>query len=278
MVRYDYGKERVVMLKKDEKLRINSIVSSRLSYFLESFKKRHIGKAKSAKGSINMKSQNVFINKLPRELMYYSALVRSFDSAFGHVLENIALEIARNYYHVSQEVVGKIDVRQSDHINDILTNYNRRKFKPEVGHYANYNTPPFSLGDIRHNTDHLFYDDETQIHHIIELKAGGDLDNKKARAEKQALLEQFFILKNKNENAGIKLHFATAYNKFGEGNKWVQPNVETFFAKEELLIGKDFWNFVCKNENGFDVVIEAYNQNIHIIVQALEEIKEAYGI
>ena len=30
-----------------------------------------------------------------------------------------------------------------------------------------------------------------------KLKASGDLDNKKAKAEKSALLEEFFLLKNK---------------------------------------------------------------------------------
>lgn len=33
-------------------------------------------------------------------------------------------------------------------------------------------------------------------HYLIELKASGDLDNKKARAEKMALLEEYFLLKN----------------------------------------------------------------------------------
>ena len=31
---------------------------------------------------------------------------------------------------------------------------------------------------------------------MIELKIGGDLDNKKSRSEKEALLEQFAILSN----------------------------------------------------------------------------------
>lgn len=34
------------------------------------------------------------------------------------------------------------------------------------------------------------------MHYLIELKIGGDLDNKKARSEKEALLEQYCILAN----------------------------------------------------------------------------------
>jgi hypothetical protein len=39
-------------------------------------------------------------------------------------------------------------------------------------------------------------DEETGRHYLIELKIGGDLDNKKVRAEKEALLEQYAILVN----------------------------------------------------------------------------------
>jgi hypothetical protein len=74
------------------------------------------------------------------------------------------------------------------------------------------------------------------------------------------------------------LHFATAYNKFGENAEWHQPNVQTFFSDDELLIGKDFWNFLCKTKDGFDAVIKAYSDNIDIIVDALGEIKKEYSI
>jgi hypothetical protein len=50
------------------------------------------------------------------------------------------------------------------------------------------------------------------------LKIGGDLDNKKARSEKQALLEQYAILCNTLGSADkVSIPFATAYNRFGEG-------------------------------------------------------------
>jgi len=265
-------------MTKNENGRIEKIVCLHLSKFTENLKGRHKKQAKDPNGVINLKKQNVFMNNLPADFVYYSALVRSFDSSFGNMLERLALEIASTNYQVSQEVIGKIDARQLDHISDILNNYNNHIFKPEISHYADYNTPSFSLRETRHASDHLFYDEESKTYHIIELKAGGDLDNKKAKAEKQALLEQYFILKNNDLTASIKLHFATAYNKFGEEKQWVHPKVEMFFARDELLIGKDFWNFVCKDDCGFNIVIEAYNNNIHIITKALEEIKKVYKI
>ena len=265
-------------MKKEEKARIERIVCTHLTHFANGLKTKHIKQANNPEGVINLKKQNAFMNRLQNEFMYYSALVRSFDSSFGKFLEKLALEIARENYEVSQKVVGKLDTRQIGHIDDVITNYRKRKAKPEISHYVNYNTPLFSLSDAEHDSDHLLYDKTNNTYHIIELKAGGDLDSKKAPAEKRALMEQYFILRNSGVAADIKLHFATAYNKFGEENEWTQPFVEMYFAKEELLIGKSFWNFVCKDEGGFDTVIQAYNDNISIITQALEDIKKVYSI
>ncbi|GAB6046041.1 hypothetical protein JCM11957_16400 [Caminibacter profundus] len=41
----------------------------------------------------------------------------------------------------------------------------------------------------RHESDYYLFDEEENFHYLIELKIGGDLDNKKARAEKEALFE-----------------------------------------------------------------------------------------
>ena len=104
------------------------------------------------------------------------------------------------------------------------------------------------------------------------------MDNKKARSEKEAIFEQYAILANslRNKNATIKCHFATAYNRFGEDKEWKQGRVLQFFSKDELLIGKDFWNFVCKSKNGYTIVLETYKENAGLIKKALESIKKTY--
>ncbi len=47
---------------------------------------------------------------------------------------------------------------------------------------------------------------------------------------------EYFMLKNQFPDANIKLRFATAYNRFGEGNAWKQSSVRRCFAEEELMI------------------------------------------
>ena len=56
------------------------------------------------------------------------------------------------------------------------------------------------------------------------------------------------------KNDKIFIYFATAYNKDGESNKWSQERVRQYFCEEELKIGKDYWNFVCDDEMGFEIV------------------------
>ena len=126
-----------------------------------------------------------------------------------------------------------------------------------------------------------YYDKERDMHYLIELKASGDLDNKKARSEKDSLLQQYFMLKNLliSENKpsnNIKIFFGTAYNKYGEGNEWKQARVRQFFSKDELLIGKDYWNFVCDDSGGFDIIFSQYKLSCEKIRKALIIIKDMY--
>ena len=74
----------------------------------------------------------------------------------------------------------------------------------------------------------------------------------------------------------MKILFATAYNRYGEGKPWTQGRVLQFFAKDELCISRDFWNLVCKSDDGYDIVIDEYKKNAHLINAALDRIKGVY--
>ena len=163
-----------------------------------------------------------------------------------------------------------------------MDSYLSRDAHPSISHYESYNSiypPNISSFKRTHVTDNYFYSKEKNQHYLIELKASGDLDNKKARAEKSALLEEYFLLKNllkDDATAQIKVFFGTAYNKFGEGNSWKQERVRQFFAEDELLIGREYWNFVCDDECGFDIVFGQYKKSADKIRNALTKIKGMY--
>lgn len=257
---------------------IRAIVSSAVKSYANGFSTRHLAELDDENGVINMKIHNVFIAALGPEIQYYSALARSLDSSLGNMLESMAICIAKLNYDVNQHVEGVLYKEQTDYIAELLEQYKRSTDRriPKVSDYRGITSLKGVAQTKRHESDYYLVDNETNMHYLIELKIGGDLDNKKARSEKEALLEQYCILTNRLGEDNVKILFATAYNRYGEGKPWVQGRVRQFFSSEELCISRDFWNLVCKSDQGYEIVIDEYNKNVHYINEALDEIKHAY--
>ncbi len=261
---------------------IRAIVKQAVEAYASGFSDRHLGELNDEDGVINMKIHNVFIAALGADIQYYSALSRSLDSSLGNMLEKMAINIATLNYEVTQYVEGSIYQEQTDFIAELLEAYKNTKGanhkKPMVKDYIGISRKNTAARHSkRHESDYYLRDAETGMHYLIELKIGGDLDNKKARSEKEALLEQYCILANTlGTEDDIKICFATAYNRYGEGNPWKQGRVRQFFADEELLISGKFWNLVCKSERGHEIVLDEYRKNAYLIIDALARIKAAY--
>lgn len=262
---------------------IAAIVEDVICRFAQGFKKRYAHEVDDPTGVINQKKNNAFISALGEEFMFYSAFCRSFDSSFGGVLERLGNDIAALSFEVRGNVDSYILPQQNQHIDYLISEYQRHT-RPHIGDYTSFNClHPANLESYlkSHVTDNYFYDPASSTHILIELKAGGDLDIKKAEAEKRALLEEYFILRNGLRREGregepIHLYLGTAYNKFGEGAPWKQERVQTFFAEEELLIGQDYWNFVCQDEDGFEIFFNQYKKSCEFLKQTLKEIKDLY--
>ena len=276
------GTKRISMNIDNERA-IRAVVRSYVEAYATGFSDRHLCEVDDPDGTINMKINNVFIAALGADIQYYSALARSLDSSLGNMLEKMAIQIATLHFDVSQHVEGIIYQEQTDYIAELLEAYKNTKGVnhrlPKVDDYKGImlKKSPSSFHSKRHESDYYLKDPQTGMHYLIELKIGGDLDNKKARSEKEALLEQYCILANSlGSEENIKICFATAYNRYGEGKPWKQGRVLQFFAEEELLISSNFWNLVCKSEKGYDIVIDEYKKNAHLIIEALAKIKNAY--
>lgn len=252
---------------------IRELVKSNVYTFAQTFSERHISEFDNPDGTLNMKIHNVFIAVLGEELQYYTALTRSFDSSLGNMLENLAVSISSFFYKVTNQVSGPLYPEQTAKIAELLEAYKNRD-NPKKVSVSDYklvrNVSIESQVKMKtHISDYYLFDEEINEHFLIELKIGGDLDNKKARSEKEAIFEQYAILSNNlGKDAKIKCFFATAYNRYGEGKPWTQGRVRQFFSDEELLIGKDFWNFICKSDRGYEIVIDEYKKNFHYIKQA----------
>ncbi len=270
------------MTAEEKERAIRSIVESSVKTFAGAFSEKHLSQLSNSEGVINSKIHNVFIAALGSEIQYYSALCRSLDSSLGNMLEAMAISIAKLNYVVTQEVEGTLYQEQTDYIAELLEKYKSNDLKPQNDKkdYLGLSSRSEYKGsrkNKRHISDYYLRDIESNMHYLIELKIGGDLDNKKARSEKEALLEQYCILCNTlGSEENVKIYFATAYNRFGEGMPWTQGRVLQFFAKDELLISADFWNLVCKYDKGYDIVLDAYRESAHYIIDALNDIKDAY--
>ena len=263
-----------------KKKAIQEVVDTSIKSFVDGIDLKYTVEVNDPDGVINSKKNNVFMAELGKEFMFYSAFVRSFDSSFGKVLENIGNSIAKLSYEVRGRIDSYLLPQQSQHIDYLLAEYDKH-VKPTVNDYASFTwVKPSNVESYmkNHETDNYFYNPEKKEHYIIELKAGGDLDNKKSKAEKTELLQEYFLLKNKivGTDEEISIFLGTAYNKFGEGNEWKQERVQQYFSEEELLIGYNYWNFVCNDDEGFNIVFDQYKISCQYIKDSLERIKQLY--
>lgn len=269
-------------MNNEKKKAIEALVDTGIQTFSTGLLSRYERERDFDDGVINMKKKNCFIAELGEEFMFYSAFVRSFDSSFGNVLETLGNNIAKLSYEVKNNISSFILPDQTQRIASILDSYTDHTSKPMIEHYSTFSVIyPKNVASYErtHVTDNYLFNEEKNEHYLIELKASGDLDNKKAKAEKSALLDEYFLLKNflkDDHTASVKIFFGTAYNKYGEGNFWKQERVRQFFAEDELLIGQDYWNFVCNDKNGFEVVFNQYKQSSVKIKKSLYDIKNMY--
>ena len=271
---------------KDKETAIRSIVDTAVDVFAVTFSDKHISQASNPDGVINSKKNNCFMSALGDDFMIYSALSRSFDSSLGTMLEAMGRNIARLSYHVLNDIDSILLPEQDQHIRNLISSYDRRDEYPKVSHYDSFTAIiPRVTESYRqtHRTDNFFFDDTSGTYYIIELKSGGDLDNKKAKSEKSEILREYFMLRNKiamssDKDHDVRIFFATAYNRYGEGHKWKQERVLQYFSREELLIGRNYWNFICKNDKGFEIVTDQYNKSAWKIREAISGIKAAYHV
>ncbi|HBA93216.1 MAG TPA: TdeIII family type II restriction endonuclease, partial [Ruminococcaceae bacterium] len=167
-------------MDEKKKKAIQIVVDTAISAFSEGLVSRYTEEIDNPAGVINMKKNNCFIAELGQEFMFYSAFVRSFDSSFGNVLENMGNNIAKLSYEVKGNIDSFLLPDQTQRIASILDGYLDHVAKPEISHYETFSTIyPRNIESYKrvHVTDNYFYNADKNEHYLIELKASGDLDN-----------------------------------------------------------------------------------------------------
>lgn len=221
----------------DKERAIRVIVSNAVKSYANGFSTRHLAEIDDENGVINMKIHNVFIAALGPEIQYYSALARSLDSSLGNMLETMAISIAKLNYTVDQHVEGILYKEQTDYIAELLEQYKRstNRRKPKISDYQGITEMTGTAETKRHESDYYLIDNETGMHYLIELKIGGDLDNKKARSEKEALLEQYCILTNRLGEKNVKIFLLPHITAMGKENFGHKGEYGNFSAKKSYV-------------------------------------------
>jgi len=220
---------------------------------------------------ININSHNLLFSVLGNEIKDYIGYLSFFNSSLGNMLENLAMSIASLFYQVSQKVGGTLYYEQASYIEELINTYNNRN-TPSVNDYNLLRIIKHNNQKIENTQDCNYYllDKEKDAHYLIVFDY--ELKNKNSSFLKKKLLEQYAILSNTlSTPAAIYCYFASAYNRFDEDKEWGQSSVRQFFSEKELLIGKDFWNFVCKSHNGFEIVIDEFRKNSLYLTQVLDK-------
>lgn len=255
-----FANKTVKQMNKNSEDSIRTIVRCYVKSFATGFSGKHLAQVDNENGVINMKIHNIFIAALGREIQYYSALARSLDSSLGNMLEGMAIEIAKKHYVVSQHVEGVLYKEQTDYIAEILEDYKNHARLPKINDYKGISLRKGEGIHKRHESDYYLVDEETGMHYLIDLNFDGNIDCSSALQHKQRMLEQYCILSNKFGEDNLKILFSTLSNNYGEGFPWTQRSVLQFFDNDELCIGKDFWNFITKSNDGFDIIFDEYSK------------------
>lgn len=94
--------------------------------------------------------------------------------------------------------------------------------------------------------------------HLMEIKAGGDLDSSNAPSNITKLLTLYVSLNYEN----TKLYFSTIYNKNGEGKNWTGIAKNYLNFPSMFLIGSKFWETILPDEISFSDFVILYKDSL----------------
>jgi hypothetical protein len=227
---------------------------------------------------------NPFLLYLSFEATMNSRFSRSFTSSFGTCFQHAVVDIAKNqgFSIINDgnnddniELKGYYSDKTRQVVDQAMDYINKSSAKSPIteAHIKSYfqlikESVFDSSGDEKTvNADLVLFRNNKIT--CIELKAGGDLDKGKAHIQRRETFEIYAILVSKyreevfNHKIKIEMKFGTFYNKndmISGVENWKQPSVKKNFLESELLIGTDFWAFVCNDKNAYSKILKIYNE------------------
>lgn len=240
------------------------------------------------------KQNNFLLNELDPLMTAHMVFVSSFESKSGNSLQRIARNIVKLRYgndkvpqiinpnNIShnividdeheQIVVTNVDIDNAQtkaYVNSFMnerlaTGRGKKRIESRVTHESIkelLNHAVISDNVVHQKPVDLAFFDDTDTFNIMEIKAGGDLDNSNAPANAQKLLLIYMALNMQN----VKPYFATYYNKDGENHTWKGSIKKYINYPGMFLIGSTFWNKILPEGIDYNEFTKIYNEAINQI-------------
>lgn len=248
---------------------------------------------KDFKINFGKKQNNFLLTKMDDEMTAHMVFVSSFESKSGNAIQacarkiailkfgsdNVPLLINPNNLIVpdnitegkEQQIITDVNFESAliqGKIQEFMTSrMGQGKGKSRIESTVDQNSIKelLSLTNLKNNcitskpVDLAFFDGICW--NLIEIKAGGDLDNTNAPGNVKKMLTLYTAFNNEN----AKLYFATIYNKNGEGNNWVGAVKKYLSYPDMFLIGSEFWTKILPSGITFDEFCTLYQETMQEI-------------
>ena len=173
-----------------------------------------------------------------------SRLGRSLDSSRGNLWEKILVTLSETF---NEKTYGKID--------GLILKNSGKKW----------------IIDLAFERDGVTY--------LIEIKLGGNLDNKKSKSEATALKDRKeCLLENKLANK-VKTYLGVVCLGNGESSPqdWIMGRVSEGFSRNEVLVERELFDFVTNDTDVFDFIVNTIQPlAVKHELSVIESIKNKY--
>ncbi len=262
-------------LTAERKAEVAILVAERVINFYNTYRTKRLKEMQAGGGLLN-KLGNILYESFTFRYAALSSISRSFDSSLGLVVQELVIELARRSYGCenvldgeANKLAGVLTSAQRDAIDTMLkagarANPSRNVPKKDSG--ARSCTRRGDLLIKRDNAPPVFF----------EIKMGGQLDDKKASAEKRGALEYCALYANKYGVTPALVLGVLFDSKEGSGQAWSSGPVRKFFSEEELLVARQFWNFILNASDGYDVFTQCWVRESVRLSDMVHEIEDEF--
>lgn len=215
-------------------------------------------------------SENEDMNKpfyfklFSKRIVFTASLLQSIFTWFGGKWEDFAEIIAREKFprvERKYRLEGKITSKELITIDNILKELDKGVRRPDIQRSKGEILNAYDKKDLHKEVSHivnLFVETEDKEEYYFELKTVKP-NKKEVRAAKRDFLEVLAMRHKEKDLNKVHVFLAIPFNPYfsGEYSRWTV--IRFFKPNSDLLIGKDFWDFLG-GENTYEDLLKTFEE------------------